>query len=144
MSIDIWPRLPPDELKAAVEATKVSEPLGHRRLPSRSQYTMADWILVENPFNPPIPLLTEARHLRQDRELEWLLGELHSTLTELRHGLEDCYALLAPVDPGSTLVVSTPRNEIVKGHITRVGTRIVKGVRSPPALPLHRSILLTS
>lgn len=48
---------------------------------------------------------------------------------ELKHGLEDCYALLAPIDPGSTLVMSTPRNEKIKGTITRVGTRIVKGVR---------------
>ncbi|KAL8387069.1 hypothetical protein RB595_010178 [Gaeumannomyces hyphopodioides] len=63
----------------------------------------------------------------QRRELEWLLDELHDTLKNLKHGLEDCYALLAPIDPGSTLVVSTPRNEAVKGHITRVGTRIVKG-----------------
>lgn len=63
------------------------------------------------------------------RELEWLLDELHETLRNLKHGLEDCYALLAPIDPGSTLVLSTQRNEIVKGHITRVGTRIVKGVR---------------
>ncbi|KLU83040.1 hypothetical protein MAPG_02107 [Magnaporthiopsis poae ATCC 64411] len=64
------------------------------------------------------------------RELEWLLDELHATLKNLKHGLEDCYALLAPIDPGSTLVVSTPRNEAVKGHITRVGTRIVKGTLS--------------
>jgi hypothetical protein len=65
------------------------------------------------------------------RELDWLIDELHETLTNLKHGLEDCYALLAPIDPGSTLVLSTPRNEIVKGHVTRVGTRIVKGVRPP-------------
>ncbi|PSR76779.1 RAVE subunit 2/Rogdi [Coniella lustricola] len=63
----------------------------------------------------------------QQLELSWLLSELHSTLHSLKSGLEDCYALLAPVDPGSTLVVSTPRNEVVKGHITRIGTRIVKG-----------------
>lgn len=61
------------------------------------------------------------------RELDWLLSELQETLISLKHGLEDCYALLAPIDPGSTLVLSTPRNEIVKGTITRVGTRIVKG-----------------
>ncbi|KAG7123433.1 hypothetical protein HYQ46_010675 [Verticillium longisporum] len=48
-------------------------------------------------------------------------------MTELKHGLDGCYALLAPIDPGSTLVLSTHRNEKVKGHITRVGTRIVKG-----------------
>ncbi|KAL2022959.1 hypothetical protein VTK56DRAFT_4174 [Thermocarpiscus australiensis] len=63
----------------------------------------------------------------QKRELDWLVQELHETLVNLKHGLEDCYALLAPIDPGSTLVLSTPRNELVKGHITRVGTRIVKG-----------------
>lgn len=75
-------------------------------------------------------------------ELDWLLDELYETLANLKHGLEDCYALLAPVDPGSTLVLSTPRNEVVKGHITRVGTRIVKGVclpSTPSLLPLVRS-----
>lgn len=69
------------------------------------------------------------------REVDWLLEELHETLKYLKHGLEDCYALLAPVDPGSTLVLSTPRNEVVKGTVTRVGTRIVKGVSSTPLLP---------
>ncbi|OIW31284.1 hypothetical protein CONLIGDRAFT_308781 [Coniochaeta ligniaria NRRL 30616] len=68
-----------------------------------------------------------AQETTQKRELDWLLAELHETLVNLKHGLEDCYALLAPIDPGSTLVLSTPRNEIVKGTITRVGTRIVKG-----------------
>ncbi|KAK3939739.1 RAVE subunit 2/Rogdi [Diplogelasinospora grovesii] len=63
----------------------------------------------------------------QKREIDWFVQELHETLSNLQHGLEDCYALLAPIDPGSTLVLSTPRHEFVKGHITRVGTRIVKG-----------------
>ncbi|ROW13693.1 hypothetical protein VPNG_04512 [Cytospora leucostoma] len=78
------------------------------------------------PSLPPEQLIT-AIDQTQTRELQWLLNELHDTLQSLKHGLEDCYALLAPVDPGSTLVVSTHRNETVKGHITRVGTRIVKG-----------------
>ncbi|KAK0726013.1 RAVE subunit 2/Rogdi [Lasiosphaeris hirsuta] len=78
----------------------------------------------------------------QARECEWLVQELQDTLTNLKHGLEDCYALLAPIDPGSTLVVSTPRNETVKGHVTRVGTRIVKGtiylrMRTLPTQTLH-------
>lgn len=64
----------------------------------------------------------------QDRELTWFIEEVLEVCRELKHGLEDCYALLAPVDPGSTLVMSTPRNERVKGTITRVGTRVVKGV----------------
>ncbi len=88
----------------------------------------ASWVLIE-----PLPAP------RQNRELDWLVEELRETLTNLKHGLEDCYALLAPIDPGSTLVLSTPRNEIVKGHVTRVGTRIVKGVCSshrPCAPPL--------
>ncbi|KAL1862972.1 hypothetical protein VTK73DRAFT_6569 [Phialemonium thermophilum] len=71
--------------------------------------------------------LRVAQETSRKRELDWLLEELHETLRDLKHGLEDCYALLAPVDPGSTLVLSTPRNEIVKGTVTRVGTRIVKG-----------------
>ncbi|PNY23076.1 Uncharacterized protein TCAP_06973 [Tolypocladium capitatum] len=63
----------------------------------------------------------------QQRELAWIVGETVDICHELKHGLDDCYALLAPIDPGSTLVMSTPRNERVKGTITRVGTRIVKG-----------------
>ncbi|KAK3337733.1 RAVE subunit 2/Rogdi [Cercophora scortea] len=84
MSVEIWPPIAPDQLKAAIETSQKSE-------------------------------------------LDWLVAELRETLTNLKHGLEDCYALLAPIDQGSTLVLSTPRNEVVKGHVTRVGTRIVKG-----------------
>jgi hypothetical protein len=67
----------------------------------------------------------------QARELDWIVNETLELCRDLKHGLEDCYALLAPIDPGSTLVISTPRNEKVKGTLTRVGTRIVKGVRKP-------------
>ncbi|KAH8662412.1 RAVE subunit 2/Rogdi [Xylariales sp. PMI_506] len=63
----------------------------------------------------------------QARELTWLLKELQGVLRTLKSSLEETYALLAPIDPGSTLVVSTPRYEAVKGHVTRVGTRLVKG-----------------
>jgi hypothetical protein len=62
--------------------------------------------------------------------LAWLLESLQDTLKSLKSGLEECYALLAPIEPGSTLAVSSARSESVKGHITRVGTNIVKGVRS--------------
>ncbi|XP_044721380.1 rogdi leucine zipper containing protein [Hirsutella rhossiliensis] len=61
------------------------------------------------------------------REVDWITRETIDACRELKHGLDDCYALLAPIDPGSTLVMSTPRNERVKGTITRVGSRIVKG-----------------
>ncbi|KAK4234136.1 hypothetical protein C8A03DRAFT_38105 [Achaetomium macrosporum] len=84
MSVEIWPHVAPDRLKAAIETA-------------------------------------------EKRELDWFIEDLQETLTNLRHGLEDCYALLAPIDPGNTLVLSTPRHEFVKGHVTRVGTRIVKG-----------------
>ena len=60
--------------------------------------------------------------------MEWLLESLQETLESLKSGLEECCALLAPIEPGSTLVVSSLRSESIKGHITRVGTRIVKGV----------------
>lgn len=84
--------------------------------------------------------MTKQRRIRQgsmlirfqERELKWIVDETLEVCQYLRHGLEDCYALLAPIDPGSTLVMSTPRNEKVKGTITRVGTRIVKGVKLSP------------
>lgn len=61
------------------------------------------------------------------RELEWLLSALQDTLTSLKSGLEECAALLAPTEPGSTLVLSSLRSENLKGYITRLGARIVKG-----------------
>ncbi|KAI1198244.1 hypothetical protein F5X97DRAFT_333448 [Nemania serpens] len=77
------------------------------------------------------PITPEQLKIEEDatqaRELTWLLQNLQSTLLSLKHGLEECYALLAPIDPGSTLVLSTPRAELVKGHVTRVGARLVKG-----------------
>ncbi|KAI1170854.1 hypothetical protein F4777DRAFT_90531 [Nemania sp. FL0916] len=91
----------------------------------------------------------------QARELTWLLDGLQSTLASLKHGLEECYALLAPVEPGSTLVLSTPRAELVKGHVTRVGARLVKGtiftklrtiaplsININPAQPIHLAPLV--
>lgn len=46
----------------------------------------------------------------------------------LKEGLEECVELLAPKEPGSTLVLSSLRSEYVKGFVTRIGTKIVKGV----------------
>ncbi|KAE9991114.1 hypothetical protein EG327_000411 [Venturia inaequalis] len=60
-------------------------------------------------------------------ELEWLLTALQDTLKDLKAGLEEVSSLLAPTEQGSTLVVSSHRSESLKGFITRVGTRIVKG-----------------
>ncbi|RDL35932.1 Uncharacterized protein BP5553_06544 [Venustampulla echinocandica] len=77
------------------------------------------------------------------RELSWLLDSVQETLASLKSGLEECYALLAPIEPGSTLVTSSPRSESVKGHITRVGTTIVKGslhLRLRTYSPLQLSI----
>jgi hypothetical protein len=67
----------------------------------------------------------------QARELEWLLVQLRDTLQSLKAGIEECAALLAPSESGSTLVLSSLRSESLKGLVTRVGTRIVKGVSSP-------------
>lgn len=109
MAVEIWPHVPPDQLKEAIESAEVWMP------------------------NPAVHGTQDAGSFLtgQKRELDWFVHELRETLTNIKHGLEDCYALLAPIEPGSTLVLSTPRNEVVKGHITRVGTRIVKGVRCP-------------
>ncbi|KAK5114628.1 hypothetical protein LTR62_002200 [Meristemomyces frigidus] len=63
----------------------------------------------------------------QQREIEWLLVSLQESLHSLKSGLDDCADLLAPKEPGSTLVLSSLRSEHLKGFITRVGTRIVKG-----------------
>ncbi|KAG5929278.1 hypothetical protein E4U42_006412 [Claviceps africana] len=78
---------------------------------------------------PPISPEDLARNVSQslERDLDWVVGETISLCHDLKHGIEDCYALLAPIDPGSTLVMSTHRNEKVKGTVTRVGTRIIKG-----------------
>jgi hypothetical protein len=68
----------------------------------------------------------------QDRELQWLLTSLQDTFASLKSGLSESDALLAPTEPGATLVVSSLRSESVKGLITRVGTRVVKGVSRLP------------
>lgn len=54
--------------------------------------------------------------------------QLRETLQSLKAGLEECAALLAPTENGSTLVLSSVRSESLKGLVTRVGARIVKGV----------------
>ncbi|KAI1395643.1 RAVE subunit 2/Rogdi [Hypoxylon fuscum] len=80
---------------------------------------------------PPISLdeLKIQEDATQARELAWLLTSLRATLEQLRSGLEDCCALLSPSDSApSTLALTTPRNETVKGHATRVGTRLVRGL----------------
>ncbi|KAI7398686.1 hypothetical protein KC336_g15236 [Hortaea werneckii] len=78
---------------------------------------------------PPIaaPDLEKEEEVSLARELRWLLDSLQETLASLKSGLEECAELLAPKEPGSTLVLSSLRSENLKGFITRVGTRIVKG-----------------
>ena len=80
---------------------------------------------------PPIDAaqLASAQAKSQQRELDWLLVQLKETLQSLKAGLEECAALLAPSEHGSTLVLTSVRSESLKGLVTRVGTRIVKGVR---------------
>jgi len=79
---------------------------------------------------PPIgdAQLAEEQAASQAKELEWLLVQLRETLQSLKAGLEECAALLAPSENGSTLVLSSVRSESLKGLITRIGTRITKGV----------------
>lgn len=74
------------------------------------------------------------------RELDWLLASLQDTLQSLKAGLEECAELLAPKEPGSTLVLSSLRSENLKGFLTRVGTRVTKGDVSLrlPSLPPPR------
>ncbi|KAH8692982.1 RAVE subunit 2/Rogdi [Talaromyces proteolyticus] len=78
---------------------------------------------------PPLSAekLKEEEENSLSRELEWLLASFQELLVSLREGLEECAELLAPKEPGSTLVLSSVRSESVKGFVTRVGARIVKG-----------------
>ncbi|TKA74254.1 hypothetical protein B0A55_05679 [Friedmanniomyces simplex] len=87
----------------------------------------------------PADLLKEEENTLA-RELERLLSTLQDTLQSLKAGLEECAALLAPSEPGSTLVLSSLRSENLKGFITRVGTRIVKGdiYLRLPSVPIPR------
>ncbi|RMZ82743.1 hypothetical protein DV738_g1561, partial [Chaetothyriales sp. CBS 135597] len=84
---------------------------------------MATWVY------PPIPV--HEQHRAEDEtlhlELQWLLRSLQKALPLFKEGLEECASLLAPREPGSTLVLSSLRTENVKGHVTRIGTKIVKG-----------------
>lgn len=86
---------------------------------------------------PPIEAaaLASEQTRSQQRELEWLLVQLRETLHSLKAGLEECAALLAPSENGSTLVLTSVRSESLKGLVTRIGTRIVKGVCSAAAPP---------
>jgi hypothetical protein len=98
---------------------------------------MSTWVY------PPIPA-EEQRNSEEKSlqlELQWYLHFLQAQLGSLKDGLEDCVALLAPKEPGSTLVLSSLRSENVKGHVTRVGTKVIKGdihlrlVTLPPNTP---------
>lgn len=84
---------------------------------------MATWVY------PPIPADEQRRNEEKSLQLElrWYLNFLQDQLGSLKEGLEECVALLAPREPGSTLVLSSLRSESVKGHVTRVGTKIIKG-----------------
>jgi hypothetical protein len=84
---------------------------------------MSTWVY------PPIApdALREAENESLRLELQWLLRSLQDSLAALKEGLEECAALLAAREPGSTLVLSSLRSESVKGFVTRVGTKLVKG-----------------
>lgn len=94
---------------------------------------------------PPIDddQLLKEQEASQARELAWLLVQLRETLKSLKAGLEECAALLAPSENGSTLVLSSVRSESLKGLITRIGTRITKGVRFE-YLTITRIVLINS
>ncbi|RVX70604.1 hypothetical protein B0A52_05256 [Exophiala mesophila] len=98
---------------------------------------MATWVYP--PIAPEELRKAEDNSLRL--ELQWFLESLQRSFLQLKQGLEDCAALLAPKEPGSTLVLSSLRSESVKGFVNRVGTKLVKGdihlrlVTLPPNTP---------
>jgi hypothetical protein len=59
------------------------------------------------------------------RELAWLLDTLQETVDNVRSGLRECSNLLAS-STGSTLVLSSPRSESLKGYATRVANKVIK------------------
>lgn len=91
---------------------------------------------------PPLPAeqVQKEQESCLERELEWLLSALQDTLQSLKAGLEECASLLTPKDIGSTLVLSSQRSESLKGFVTLVGTRLVKGdiQLRLPSLPAPR------
>lgn len=91
---------------------------------------------------PPVDedRLAQEQAASQARELEWLLAQLRETLQSLKAGLDECAALLAPSENGSTLVLTSVRSESLKGLITRIGTRITKGVGHGLAVYAYWSI----
>ena len=129
MSLEIWPPISEEELKIKEAEVQVRQlpslTLSWKSKPRSLGHTS---LLYSDRRSFHAKMLIDPRTGRKKRELEWMINEVRETLRVIKHGLEDCYALLAPIEPGSTLVMSTQRNERIKGHITRVGTRIVKGV----------------
>lgn len=116
MSVAVWPPLPEDRLCEEEANSLVS--LKHIQrvffwcspLHTRPSNTGKNW----------------ARF--QASELRWLLDHLHENFASLKNGLEECFTLLLPQEPGSTLALSSVRSESIKGHVTRLGAWIVKGV----------------
>lgn len=115
---------------------KASSLLLHHRQAFKGPYTaeLGDHFLshfaMSSAVWPPIDdmQLGHEQAQSQARELDWLLVQLRDTLQSLKAGLEECAALLAPSENASTLVLSSLRSESLKGLVTRIGTRIVKGV----------------
>lgn len=103
----------------------------HKHRASAHPYAKSQTTAMSTAVWPPIDpaQLVDEQAKSQARELEWLLQQLRETLQSLKAGLEETAALLAPSENGSTLVLSSVRSECLKGLVTRVGTRIVKGVR---------------
>jgi hypothetical protein len=104
--------------------------------------TVVPWkhITMSTAVWPPIDdaRLADEQAASQARELEWLLVQLRETLQSLKAGLEECATLLAPSENGSTLVLTSVRSESLKGLITRIGTRITKGVCPSLSVLMHQ------
>ncbi|KAI9891363.1 MAG: hypothetical protein M1814_002876 [Vezdaea aestivalis] len=89
---------------------------------------------------PPLsaPDLRAAEEASLANELRWLLSSLQTTLKSLSSGLDESLALLQSSSP-STLPLSTPRSETLKGTITRLGPLVTKA-----SITLHLTSLPTT
>lgn len=100
------------------------------------------------PRRPEKDILREEKS-NSARELAWLRESLQETIASIRSGLQECSRLILPTST-STLAISSPRSECLKGFATRAGDKIVKadmqvkmyGLPNTKGLPSHKLVLL--
>ena len=91
------------------------------------------------PALPP-PETLAAERATAAAELQWFLSQLPSTLSSITTTLHDSHTLLTT--PTSTLPLSTPRSELLKGILTRTAASLTRAdiTLKHPHLPAHLTL----